>query len=202
MQLAAGSNLFLMDPQASKTRRVLHAGTVLECHPAAFVATFDPALALAVGAAVVAFAEVRGKFFQQGTIVADVRPGGTYALDRQGEPVSAEQRQTFRVSVALAGLTAQVGRDKGCPVVDVSPEGFGLIVPAPINLGTMVRVVLTHADGTLTTTARVQTAKPRPDGTTRLGFLAPDRHGDARRTLQAMTGTFQRQHLRRLAGAA
>ena len=205
MLLGVGSDLFLMVPEQSVKRRHLHPGRVVDRRDGSFVAEFGEPVPLAVAGAAVAFGEDGGRFHQQGTVVTDLRPDAarpTYCFDRVGDPVSAEQRQAYRVTVALAGLTAEVGRDAACPVLDVSAEGMGVIAPRPLNLGSMTELHFAHDGDAVTTLARVQTVRERPDGTFRLGLLAPDRKGGARRSLQRLTSAFQRQQLRRMAGAA
>ena len=205
MLLGIGTELFLLDPERSATRRVMVPGRVVEQTPGGFVAELDEPLAIAPGGPAVAFAADGLRFLQQGVTLTDARADAarpTYAFARVGEPVSAEQRQTYRVSVALLGLTATVGDDDGCPLLDVSPEGFGVVSPRTLNLGSSAPVAFAHDGIAISTVARVQTLRERPDGQYRVGFLAPDRHGPARKSLQQMTNAFQRLQLRRMSGTA
>lgn len=202
--LAAGTEMFLLIPDDSNGR-ILHPGKVIESDATSFVAEFDTAISPAIGSDVNTYGEVRSKFFQQGATVTEIRqatPKAIVAFARAGDPVSAENRQTFRVSVISANIIAKVGKEKNCPVVDVSPEGFGVIAKAEFKVGILVPVEFQHAGNVVSAPARVQTIKPRPDGKFRYGFLAPDKKSEARRSLQQITSLMQRIQLRRLAGAA
>jgi hypothetical protein len=202
--LLAATDMFLLIPGESN-QRILHPGKVLESSSENFVVQFEQAILPEVGSDVVAYGEVNRKFFQQGAKTLEVRlPGPTpvLAFARCGEPVSAENRQTFRVSTVTCGITAFVGKERNCPVVDVSPEGFGAVVKGDLMVGSLVPIEFQYEGHTIKTPARVQTIKVRPDGQIRYGFLAPEKLGTTRRSLQQMTSALQRAQLRRLAGAA
>jgi hypothetical protein len=205
MLFATGSDIYLLIAGHSKSNRSLVAGRVVDGTPSRFVGEFDRPIEVEIGAAVVAFGNDRGRFMQQGAALTEVVTTGplpAYAFEPRGEAFSAEQRQTFRVSVAVSGLLARVGAHPACPVTDLSPEGFGVIVPGPYDLGATIDVRLEGVEGTLEAAARVQTARDRHDGTHRLGLLLPDPQGDGRRTLRRMAVAYQRLQLRRLACAA
>ncbi len=125
-----------------------------------------------------------------------------YVFKRSSEAVSAEQRQTFRVSVALSDIRAQIGNQKSCHIIDFSPEGFAAIASPGFSLGSMQKIHLTYDKQTITADARVQTIKVMPTGKVRYGFLVPNSNPTARNTLQKISITFQRTQLKRLAGAA
>jgi hypothetical protein len=202
--LTSGNPMFLMIPNASNSKE-LHPGTVLVADGKSYEAEFEEAITLAEGADVNAYAEVRGKFFQQGAKVTAVREEGErkiYVFERVGEAVSAEQRQTYRVSSVTTGIVARIGKEERCPVVDVSPEGFGAIVTQRCEVGAMVTVLLRFWNEDLTATVRVQTCQARPDGKFRYGFLAPEKNSPARKALQKISATIQRAQLSRLSGAA
>ena len=202
--LAAATDMFLLIPD-DDNGRILHPGRVIESDANSFVAEFDTAISPAPGSDVNAYAEVRSKFFQQGASVVEIRqsaPKAIIAFARVGEPVSAENRQAFRVSVISANIIAKIGKEKNCPIVDISPEGFGTLAKAELRVGTLVPVEFQHAGHVVSESARIQTIKPRPDGKFRYGFLAPDKKSEARRSLQQITSLMQRIQLRRLAGAA
>jgi len=203
--LAAGTEMFLLIPEDANGR-ILHPGKVIESDAMGFVAEFEAAIAPASGSDVNAYGEVRGKFFQQGARVTEVRSADARSIvvcTRVGEPVSAENRQTFRVSVVSANIMAKVGKQKNCSVVDVSPEGFGVIAKGELQVGMLVPVEFQHAGHVVNAPARLQTIKRLPSGKFRYGFLATaDKKGEARRSLQQITSLMQRDQLRRLAGAA
>jgi hypothetical protein len=202
--LASGNPMFLMIPNASNSKE-LHPGTVLVADSKTYEADFDEAITLDVGADVNAYGEVRGKFFQQGARVTAIREEGDrkiFVFDRVGEVVSAEQRQTYRVSSVTTGIVARIGKEERCPVVDVSPEGFGAIVAQRCEVGSLITVLLRFWNEDLTAAVRVQTCQARPDGKFRFGFLAPEKNSPARKALQKISATLQRAQLSRLSGAA
>lgn len=187
------------------TERILQPGWVVESNAEGFVAEFEPGICPEVDCDVNAYGGIRGKFYQQGARVTEIRcrePRPIIAFARCGEVVSAENRQTFRVSTLNAGILAKVGREKNCQIVDISPEGFGAIVRGDLKIGSLVPVEFQYEANSVNAPARVQTVKIRPDGKVRYGFLAPDKFGAARKALQLMTSSLQRAQLRRLSGAA
>jgi hypothetical protein len=201
--LAVGNAMFLLIPSPSKTR-FLHPGKVIESDCTSFTAEFENAVAPEIGSDVNAFCEVNGQFYQQGAIVREIRPGVmvVIAFSRSGEVVSAENRQTFRVNVAAADIQAAVGRESACTVVDVSPEGFAAVTSKKVDVGSIVPIKL-HGEGhALEAPARVQTMRQRPDGKFRYGFLVPRNNVLARKSLQQLSATMQRLHLKRIRGAA
>jgi hypothetical protein len=202
--LNAGSVMYLWIPDESG-ERILHSGKVIESDAETFVAEFEEPLAPPVGADVNAYGEVNGKFHQQGAAVTAIRrplPNPVIAFKRVGKPVSAENRGSYRVCVATWGIYARIGPEDKCLVVDVSPEGFGVITQEPCKLGALVEVSLSYEGETITGRARCQTARLRSDGRGRYGFLSLEENRDMRKTLERITAAVQRMQLRRLARVA
>jgi hypothetical protein len=201
--LALGNAVHLLIPSTSK-KRILHPGQVIESDPLRFVAKFDDPIAPPVDSDVNAFCEVNGKFFQQGAVVLEIRPGqgNVIAFRRNGEPVSAESRQTYRVTVVSEGFTARLDKLRGCSVVDISPEGFAAVVADRLNLGSVMKIKLNCDDKTVESPARVQSVKDLPNGEFRHGFLVPRGNISARNELQKISADMQRLQLKRLRGAA
>lgn len=201
---ATGSEFFLLLPNATP-KRVLHPGRIVSCAGGVFCAELSETLALGEGREVLVFAMVRNKFMQQGAAVVaneETAAPNTLRFTLVGEPVSAESRQTYRVSVALADLLAVVGKEKDCQVVDVSSEGFAVIAKSAFEMGASVKVSFTAEGQTVDGLARVQTVKMRNDGKFRYGFLIADRLSPARKALNAISMAVQRQQLKRLSAAA
>src|SRR5262249_29945805 len=106
--VAKGTKILLLVPNEGN-QRILHPGEVIESDAQGYVVEFDEPIAPAVGANVNAYGDVRGRFYQQGAVVAAIRqtePHPVIAFTRVGDPVSAENRQTFRVCVAMSGIFA------------------------------------------------------------------------------------------------
>jgi hypothetical protein len=202
--LARGSEMFLFIPNDTNNR-VLHPGRVVESNANSFVGEFAQPLRPEPLSAVNAYGDINGTFYQQPAIVADLRqalPTSIIAFDRAGPPVSAENREIFRVCVAMADINAKLESESCCPVMDISPVGLAALSAKEHKLGADVNVVFRYDGWAVSTTARVQTVKERPDGRFRYGLLALGKNTDAHRALQQMTMSMQHQQLRRLAGAA
>ena len=198
-----GSPVFLLIPSPS-SKRILHRGEVIESDAVSFVARFDDPIAVAVGSDVNALSEVNGKFFQQGAVVTELRPGSgnLIAFRRNGEAISAEARQTYRVCVVTAGFNATVGNVDSCPLIDISAEGFAVIVPDRLDLGSVVSIKLMCDGRCVESPARVQTVKELEGGKFRYGFLVPRDNVSARTAIQKVSAEMQRLQLKRLRGAA
>jgi hypothetical protein len=196
--------MFLFIPNDTNNR-VLHPGKVVESSNDAFVGEFAEPVRPEPLSAVNAYGDVNGKFYQQPAIVAELRqdlPTSIIAFDRAGPPVSAENREIFRVCIAMADIMAKFERENGCPVMDISPVGLAVVSAQVHQLGASINVAFRYDGCAVSTTARVQTVQQRPDGRFRYGLLALGKNTDAHRALQQITMSMQRQQLRRLAGAA
>jgi hypothetical protein len=204
LMFLVGTPLFLLVPDSSR-KRILHPGKVVRCEEGAIIAQIEEAMTVAEGMEVVVFCSVRGKFMQQGaTVIAQGEPAikGGFAFKLVGEAVSAESRQTYRVSVAVANVKAQIGKEKDCLIVDVSPEGFAVITRSEDTLGSSVQVNFCYEGQTVSTPARVQTVQTRADGKFHCGLLVIEKGSSARKALAQISGAMQRQQLKRLSAAA
>ena len=67
-----------------------------------------------------------------------------YAIQLLGEAVSAESRQTFRVSTVISGRTAKFDDEGHVPLVDVSASGYAVIATKEHNVGEIIKTVLSH----------------------------------------------------------
>lgn len=202
--LAANTPMFVLVPN-DLNKLVLRPGNVVESGPETFVAEFPESLKLEAAMDVIAYGDVRGRFFQQGAVVAEIRqnePTMIVAFTRSGEPVSAENRQTFRVSVLNCDIKAKINRESGCSVVDMSPDGFAAIAKQDYKIGSLVKIAINYEKYAIDSDARVQTLKILPNGAKRYGFLIPGKGGPARKALEAISSSIQRAQLRRLSGAA
>ena len=201
--LSVGNAVFLLIPSKSK-KRILYPGQVIESDPIRFTGKFEDPITPAVDSDVNAFCEVNGKFFQQGAVVTEILPiaGNVIAFRRNGEPVSAESRQTYRVSVVSEGFIAKVDKLPASSVVDISPEGFASIVDDRLNLGSVVKIKLDCDGQVIQSPARVQAVKDLPSGQFRYGFLIPRSNIATRNALQKISADMQRLQLKRLRGAA
>jgi hypothetical protein len=195
-----------------KIENLLDGGSVV-------VARFEEPTPIPVGTDAQLYIESRGKFYQQGVTVRsiesqDIEVESSKAsapfnlnpqieLTRVGDPVSAESRGSYRVQSTLSGISATVAKSKQpFQVVDVSPEGFALLMPAAPAVGSMLHVSWTYGDITVNGEARVQTIKKTRGGDIRVGFLLPDKASPARKALAKASLALQRDQLRRQSRAA
>jgi hypothetical protein len=202
--LANGTPLFLLVPDSGK-KRILHPGKVIGLTDGVFLAQFDNKLTLEEGTEVVAFHTERNKFLQQGAqIVTQTQPteypGVAFRLT--GEPTSAEQRQIYRVSTTLADITARIGKEANCQIVDVSSEGCAAVTRNEYAIGSAVSVSFTYDCHNVSADARVQTVKVLSPGSYRYGFYVPDKKSPARKALTAIVTAVQREQLKRISRAA
>jgi hypothetical protein len=208
--LTQGRDVFLWIPtEGPKRDCALIQGAVLEVNPQSFVAQFLDPITPAVGTKVFAHAEVGRKFMQQAATVqavleADANP--VIAFTRDSEPISADERHAFRVSLVAACLPAQVDEDDECLLLDVSATGFGVSSTTPFKLGDVVKVQLAYNGEGCAGLARIQSARPLYGSKFRYGLHALEApRGQAANDLQAglarISASVQREQLRRLARA-
>lgn len=199
-----GKPCFLLVTTASN-QKILKVGKVLEADDQNVTVEFEEQVAPAVGEPATLYAEKSTKFFQQPvTTIMDCGGVGkpTYSFMKVGQPVSAEQRGTYRVSVVSANLPARVGKMRHCQLADVSPEGVAVICQNGLAIGQSVEVEFVVEGITLYGALRVQTAKTLTPTKTRYGFLAPEPKSVMRRSLERVASTMQRYQLKRMSGAA
>jgi hypothetical protein len=135
------------------------------------------------------------------TVSAETAASTIIRFTRIGEPISAESRGSYRVSIAAQELYAQVDNQRA-HVVDVSPEGCAVICAKPLTVGELVEVSLSFGEVQLAGSMKVQTVKELRNGTQRFGLFAPDKKSKIRGSLQKLSALMQRLQLQRFAGAA
>lgn len=195
---------FLAVPNADN-KRVLVEGATVRVADGTCAIAFEAVAGLVTGTEVTLFAEVRGKFFQQGaTVAGESYDGGktTVTFTLIGEAVSAEQRGSFRTGCVMLGVPVGVDHLAGCTLADVSPEGVAVISPKPLTVGQTVSVTLEAEGFRLIERMKVQGQKVLPSGKLRFGLLLPGKTSPGRRTLEKLSGHLQRLQLKRLSGAA
>lgn len=206
--LSQGKDVFILLP-GEKRERVLHQGTVTECSEASFVAEFGEVLDLTVGVELLAHAEVNRKFMQQGATVQAVlsaSPKTIIAFTRTGQPIAADSRQSYRVSLAAHNLPAKINNDQRCQLIDVSATGFGVVSTTELSIGETVTATVGYNGVTATGEARIQSARDFGGGKFRYGLHAVEaQRGKPKSELQValmkISLEVQRDQLRRMARA-
>ncbi|HMB96090.1 MAG TPA: PilZ domain-containing protein [Tepidisphaeraceae bacterium] len=205
--LSIGLQCLILLPN-EQNKRLLIPAKVLDIYGDDAVVELEEPVVLKPGTQSNVFAEWLGRFFQQGiTIVADDDANSEQAscmvrFTSFGEPVSAESRGSYRVSIAAQRVYARIGLQERCHVVDVSAEGFAVVCKRPLTVGEMVEVSLSHEGVHIAAAMKVQGVNELSNGTLRFGLFAPEKKSPARAGLQKLSLIMQRQQLKRFAGAA
>ncbi len=201
---ANGSDLFVQLPSESN-ERILHGGVVQGVEDG--VIRFQPndRLALEPGQDIRIYFERQREFMQQPAKVEaalDDADAGVLAIRPEGEAVSAENRQCYRVSTIFANLSIDLAGET-CSLTDVSVQGFSLISTKPYKQGQTLPIRLLHEGQVYEGNAQVQSIKDL-GGKTRYGLLCAGKAtGPASlpKGLQQVSMSIQRMQLRRRAGA-
>lgn len=155
-------------------QKVLHPAKVLTVKSSRTFSVLpqDAALTLKDGVELLIYFEFGGKFVQQsariGPPAGDDPEAGT-EMETIGEWVSAESRQSYRISTVMSNLTATFGGEKNCPLQDISISGFALIASAIYPVGEIVDAELTHDGKTFTGRVTVQSVREAINGQYRYG---------------------------------
>lgn len=126
--------------------------------------------------------------------------GPVFVLEPVGDPISAEARQTYRVSTISARIEARVGSESGLPVQDLSATGFAVLANEIYLVGQTVEVSICHGDEACAGKASVQSFRELESGRLRYGLraVAEDRRAEAfLSTLQRISLAVQREQLQR-----
>ncbi len=129
-------------------------------------------------------------------------PTPVVGFQTTGEPVSAESRERFRVSTVMADLTAAVGAEAECKLLDVSTSGFAIEATQRYEVGQVVSVTLRYQGGEFSGKARVQSIRELDLGRIRYGLHAVEDRasgGELRKGQQYISAAVEREQLRRRA---
>ncbi len=163
------------------------------------------------GAEVLVFYEINRRFMQQPVRVLSVverkRDDGENRIrlefETTGDPISAENRESYRVSCNAADIEAQLGEDpEMCEVLDVSATGFAIFSDAEYTVGQTLLATLYYYGRHVLGTAVVQSYRAFGKKN-RYGLRAVD---DARpkatlkKDLDLIYLVVQREQLARLSG--
>jgi hypothetical protein len=188
--------------------RVLHPARVLSATPRACTAELHEAIKLEPGQEMLVYYKHSGKFYQRPIQVTALSPGSgeaktpVVAFTLLGDAVSANSRECFRVATGIAGLTAQLGEEKACPVMDVSATGFSIISKSAHRIGAQVSVTFLHEGAKYSGMASVQSTRDLGRGRTRYGMFCLTGRGvpgNLAQGLAAISASYQRAQLRRIA---
>jgi hypothetical protein len=157
-----------------------------------------------VGAHVMVFFHVDHNFVQQPTQVAAVDASASACiidLVTVADAVSAEQRESYRVTAIGSGATAELGSELDCRVQDVSATGFAIASVEEYQIGETLAVKLRYLGEEFAGEAMTQNHRKLWGHRIRYGLRCLDAT-DPSMTLRAglvrISGELQREQLRRL----
>jgi hypothetical protein len=202
--LKKDSKLFLRLPKEDSPKtKVLRAGIVCSVEDNICVIQLEePCSGIEESTEAFLHFEVRQKFFQQSVRILrkDSEEPLVFAAELQGTPVSAEQRQCFRVLCFGENVTAKVGDEPGCEVVDISATGFAFYGLREYEIGRRTRVTLSYEGQEYTGNATIQSIRRMNPKTVRCGMHCTDTENDTLgRSLAAICVAIQAERRRRLA---
>lgn len=202
-----GSGFFVQVPNDSG-HRVLHPAKVCGQVDGIFTAELqEGGVEFEEGQGVLLYFEKRRDFMKQPaciTTVDETEPKVVFSFETQGEAVSAESRQCYRVSTVMADMTAKFGNEEMCPLLDVSATGFSAIASTPYRIGDLVDAVLELEGTQFAGKVAVQSIRELTKGRIRYGTHCADdaKHANSLKIgLNKISMFVQRQQLQRLSGA-
>lgn len=126
--------------------------------------------------------------------------GPTFVVEPVGDPMSAESRQTYRVSTISADLEARLEDDENLSVQDISAVGFAVLAGKEYSLGQILEVGISYQDNRCRGQASVQSIRSFGPHRIRYGLRAveDDSHsGEFLQVLQRISLAVQREQLQR-----
>lgn len=200
-----GQVVHLMVPGEAQGRH-LHRGVVEEVAADRVACSFeDKMFALNLGSEVVLYSSHNGKFLQCGgelSVITDVNDKEIYNFTLAGEAHSAETRESFRILIVTEEIFATVADYPRSRLVDISAEGFGIVLKAMLSPGVSLPVTIHSGEDSYSGRARVQTAKELDNGTFRYGMLVYESGSPLRKGLTKITNDIQRARLKRISRVA
>ena len=143
--LKTESNIFFKIPDESK-EIALHRAKILTAKENLYTAELEEEdLVLEDGLDLFIYFEMDRQFMRQPARIGSVVGSEQKTLvefETIGDPDSAENRQTLRISTVGADLTAAFGSEKKCQVVDISPTGLAVYATKNHEIGSQVDVIL------------------------------------------------------------
>lgn len=177
-------------------------GEVVSCEDgcAVVVVSDEHAAGIAVGGACdVRYTDPDDGRFLGVTCAVESVEGERVSLRVEGESRPANQRASFRVNTACAGITARIGQFKDCDVLDVSSAGIRAHVPAAIRERTSVAVLFEHGELRIEGKFIVRRVG-RTKGGIQVGLAADPNDARLSVALTRLASAMQREQLRRRSG--
>ncbi len=138
------------------------------------------------------------------TELQEKKEGPVVEIEPIGDPISAENRQHYRVSTISAGIEARLGKESNLHVQDLSATGFAVLADEKYALGQVIEVDVRHGDEACHGLVSIQSSRELESGRLRYGLRAIEKDSHARdflSTLQRISLAVQRDQLARTGGA-
>lgn len=202
--LKTESYFFLQIPHKSK-KRVLHRAKLVSVKGNLYTAELEeggPGLECEMDFFI--YFETDRQFMRQAARIGSVigtNPRTLVEFETIGDPFSAENRQTLRISSVGADLKATFGAEENCEVVDISPTGFAVYGTEKHDINSRVEATLYFESKAFKGTVSIMAAVKRK-GRIRYGVHcidAPKTGSSLKKGLGRITMAIQRQQLARLA---
>ncbi len=209
--MKTGTDILFQEPTC--TTRRLRRSVVVEASSDTFSIRFvADAFAFEVDQEVLMYFNGKTEFLQQVGCVKEIieeeeesDEGPLFVIDPVGDPISAESRETYRVSTISANLEARVAEEENLQVQDLSSTGFAVLAGEEYQLGQVLDVGIAHEEQQCHGRAAVQSIRPLGPHRIRYGLraLEEDPHtGEFLQVLQQISLAVQREQLQRSGGAA
>lgn len=170
--LPTGAEVFLQVGEDQAAR--LHPARVVAWSENLVTATFpDEQLPVVPGQAATLCYDLHGQFLRRGARVDAVMEGEgrlTVGLAMVRSADAADRRESARVSTAIVGLTVDVEGEQGCPLLDVSANGFAAVASVKLDVGQSADVGLLHGGRRFHGQVRVRSAREITPGHYRYGM--------------------------------
>jgi hypothetical protein len=194
--------ILIQDPMSKA--RLLHSAQVIEANEDIVSIEFaSQDIAVDEGVELIAFFQIENKFMQQIVRVIEVIDDGSRQfvdLEYVGDPVSAENRESYRATTISADLAAEIGIDRDLTVQDVSDTGFAVVCTKEYPIGTVLEVALNFEGDFYSGTASVQSTREFSSQRIRYGMRVLE-GGDLPDGLRQICLAVQRQQLQRKSGS-
>ena len=198
------SGIFI-EGQSGSGQRVLHPAEILDSMKRVITAKLQTTeLECELGQKLMVYYQIGDKFLKQPALIESCDTSEEMSdiqFTLLDEPVSAEQRETYRVSAAMAELYVDISDEMGCELLDISMTGCSFISNVQYLLGQLVHITFYHEGEPITGEAVVQSVRQFDAERTRYGLhciCVRDTDSRLKRCLREITMTIQRSQLQRL----
>lgn len=186
-----------------ETQEPLRKATVSSQADLKYVLRFGCSFHAEIGSPVILFHQIERRFFSQPGKVESIclvsQTETVVTITCESEPVPAENRTAFRAVTVGRQVTATVGRERGCEVVNVSASGLAVMMKNPPKLGTAVEIILQMDKGVIRGHGTLRNCIPMSCRRYKCGFHVQDKQLST--ALNTLCMSVQREQLKRLARA-